>query len=161
MGLSLLPPQGEGWITARLNDTQAAFVKDGTAPGSTYVVQATLFKLPRIDSRQKFLDHVIEMKTGQQGEDRDKRGQKTYEILVVQSAYCVRHHEIGEAKRTRDPSGKRPMILEVIGNTCQHPEDNTIGVDYGYSYIYPAGKGDPELREKAGGFLDGVRFTGF
>lgn len=160
-GLSMLPPQGPNWSLKYLGDTQAVFGKKGADPDSSYIVQVTLFRLPEFETPKSFLQYVSKNKDAQQPKDRFKGIQKKREVFADQSTYCVKFHDIAEDKKAQTSSGVGSMILEVIGKTCQHPKNKTIGVDFGYSYRYSSGNEDPELKEKANAFMKEVQFTEF
>lgn len=160
-GLSILPPPGQGWTIEHIGETQVVFGKKGISPGASYIVQATLFKLPKMESEQEFVKYISQMKTAQQPVERFEMVKTKYDFNAFQSAYCVKHHEVGEDKKAYKTTGNPYMILEVIGNTCQHPKNKAIGVDFGYSYRYPWGGRDPQLEEEAEAFLNAVEFREF
>jgi hypothetical protein len=160
-GISILPPQEQGWTIVRLNETQAVFGKKGLDSSSSYIVGVTVFRLPKFGSEEQYLQYVSKMKATQQPAERFRAIQNNYEICPDQSTYCVQHHEIVEDKKAKTPIGKQSMILEAIGKTIQHPKNSSIGVDFGYTYRYPSGGEDPMLNVKAEAFLKSVQFTDF
>jgi hypothetical protein len=160
-GISIFPPQEQGWTIVDLNETHAVFGKKGLDSSSSYIVQVTLFRLPKFESEKQYLQYVSKMKAAQQPAERFRVIKNNYEICPDRSTYCVQHHEIAEDKIAKTPIGKQSMIFEVIGKTIQHPENSSIGVDFGYSYRYPSGGEDPMLNVKAKAFLKSVQFTNF
>ncbi len=160
-GLSILPPQEPGWTIEHRGDNRVVFGKVETNPYSTHAIHVILIRLPKIKSKEHFLQYVSKGKDAQQPIERFEAIKINREVISDQSNYCVKFHDVVKDKKARTPSGMKPMILEVIGKTCQHPKNKTIGVDFGYSYRYPTGSKDPELEQKAKAFLKEVQFTDF
>jgi hypothetical protein len=160
-GVSVLPPQDQGWLIPHMSLYELGFVKRGDKPDATYAAQVKLFQLPKIDSEEQYLKYVSEGRAAGPETRRFKIIQNKEEIYHGREGYCVKHHSVSEDKAAKTQSGPKGMVLETIGYNCQHPKNKAIGVYFEYSYRHHAGDEDSNLEKKANAFLDQVRFTDF
>ena len=160
-GVSVLPPQEQGWLIPYTSQHELGLVKQGDNPDSTYAVQVELFHLPKIDSAEQYLKYVSEGRAAGPETGRFKNIQNKEEIYTGREGYCVRFHTVSEDKAAKTQSGEKVMVMETIGYNCQQSKNRTIGVDFEYSYRHYPGDEDVNLEKKANDFLDQVRFTDF
>jgi hypothetical protein len=160
-GVSVLPPQDQGWPIPHRSLYELGLIKRGDKPDSTYAARVKLFQLPKIDSAEQYLKYVSEGRAAEPATGRFKITQNKEEIYSGREGYCVRYHSVSEDKAAKTQSGAKVMVMETIGYNCQHSKNKAIGVDFGYSYRHYAGDEDANLEKKANAFLDQVQFTDF
>jgi hypothetical protein len=160
-GVSVLPPQEQGWIIPQMSLYELALIKRGSKPDATYAAQVKLFQLPKIESEELYLQYVSQGRAAEPETGRFKIIQNKEEIVTGRETYCVKYQSVSEDKAAKTRSGAKAMIMETIGYNCQHSKNKSIGVDFGYSYRHYAGDEDADLEKKANAFLEQVRFTDF
>ncbi|WP_022664033.1 hypothetical protein [Desulfospira joergensenii] len=159
VGVSVLPPQEEGWQIASKNKTQLVLAKYGPTENSSYIANITIFKLPKFETEQQFTQYISEGKKAQQPEERFRVIQDEKENIKGGANYIMKYHTIAEDKVATAKYGNKTMILEVLGYTGQHPQNHAIGIELGYSYRYQLGNEDINFKEKANTFLDSIIIT--
>lgn len=160
-GLSVLPPQENGWKVFHKSEFQLVLGKNGPTKGSSYIANVKLFKLPSFETEQQFVKYISEGKKAQRPVERFKVIQNKEEIISGGTNHIIKYHSIAEDKVASAKYGNITMLLEVFGYTFQHPENHSIGVEIGYSYRYHIGKEDKAFEEKANAFLDQIKITDF
>ncbi len=159
IGVSVLPPQEQGWQIENKSKTQLILAKYGPAKNSSYIANITIFKLPKFESEQQFTEYISEGKKAQQPKERFKVIQDKKENIKGGTNYIMKYHTIAEDKVATAKYGNKTMILEVFGYTGQHPKNHSIGIELGYSYRYQVGDEDINFEEKANTFLDQIIIT--
>lgn len=159
-GLSVLPPQEKGWIFAGAGKTGLNLVKRGTNTDETYAATVSIFNLPHIPNKSKFLQFV---KMGHKKDtDQNRFNLLSYNAKLYkgESEYCVKFNSKAEDKEAIKRSSKQEsMILEIIGFNCRHPYNNSIAIQATYSHRYYSGNKDKNLNKKAAEFLNNVLLT--
>ena len=159
VGVSVLPPQEEGWKVLNKNKTQLVLSKYGPTENSSYIANITIFKLPKFETEQQFTQYISKAKKSQQPEERFRVIQDKKESIKGGTNYIMKYHTIAEDKVATAKYGNKTMLLEVIGYTGQHPKNHSIGIELGYSYRYHIGAEDSKFKEKANAFLDQIIIT--
>jgi hypothetical protein len=160
-GVSVLPPQEQGWLIPHMSLYELGLIKQGSKPDATYVVAVRIFQLPEIESEQQYFQYVSKGRSAEPATGRFKIIQNKEDIFRGREGYCVKYHSVSEDNAAKTQSGVKTMVMESIGYNCQHNKNKQIGVDFGYSYRHYRGDDDPNLEKKANAFLDQVQFTDF
>jgi hypothetical protein len=122
VGVSVLPPQEEGWQVKKIDKTQLVLSKYGSTENSSYVVIVKIFKLPKFEIEQEFIQYISEAKKAQQPEERFRVIQDKKESIKGGMNYIMKYHTIAEDKVATAKYGNKTMVLEIIGYTFQHPK---------------------------------------
>ncbi|HTP66766.1 MAG TPA: hypothetical protein VMJ66_15345 [Geobacteraceae bacterium] len=160
-GVSVLPPQEQGWLIPQMSLYQLTFIKQGVKQDSTYVAQVVLFKLASFESEQSFLQYVSQGRAAGPDTGRFETLKNKEEIFRGREVICVKYGSVSVDKASKTQSAVRTMIMETTGYCCQHPKNKNIGVDFGYSYRHYPGDEDADFEKKAHEFLEQIRFTDF
>jgi len=160
-GVSVLPPQEQGWFIPHMSLYELGLVKQGSLPNATYAAQVKLFQLPEFESEEQYFQYISQGRAAGPATGRFNQLQNKEELFRGRGAYCVKFYNISEDRAPKTPSVVRSMVMETIGYNCQHPKNKSIGVDFEYSYRHYAGDEDANLEKKANAFLDQVQFTDF
>jgi hypothetical protein len=160
-GVSVLPPQEQGWMIAQMSLYQLALLKQGSPPDATYAANIEIFQLPKLESEEAFFQHVSKGRSAEPATGRFVIIKNDEEIFRGREAYCIKYHSLSKDKGAKTPSGTKIMLMESIGYCCRHPKNKTVGVDFVYSHRHHAGDDDADFPRKADAFLDQVRFTDF
>lgn len=132
-GVSLLPPQGDGWSFIKEHDGSIRFAKSGKTKDQSIIGAVVLFKVPDLKSKEDFLKLV--------SEQRSKNSQGPREVLLNKTVlsdekgeFCVRGHTITrEFKPKNLPVTSDFLLMENIDINCRHPYDKRIAVHIGFS----------------------------
>ena len=161
-GFTVLPFAERGWFVVKRSPYRLVLARHGTLIDESFAVVVGLFKLPQFEGNRSFVKYI---KTGQRTttkSDRFRRLKVRAKIHQTEKARCVYYHtrvEDHAAKRRSNKTG--PMILEIVGYTCQHPVDPRVGINISISKRYYPGSQDKKLMNKARKLLQRTTFTKF
>ena len=140
------PPKNEQWIIAYRNNYQTALGKKGNHIDETYGLNIIIFKLPNLESEEEFFEFV---KAGRKKDIDSKRFNMIKDDINHYQEFddfCVSYHSAAEDKKAKKKSkSKEPMILEMVGYVCRHPNNKNIGVNFDVSHRYYKGQEDESL----------------
>ncbi|MFA4830387.1 MAG: hypothetical protein WC855_03135 [Thermodesulfovibrionales bacterium] len=147
---TMTQPEESGWIIPNRNSGSINFGKQGSGIDETYAVYIQLVELPKLATRDDFIEYV---KAGR-GKDLDRNRftivRDDIAYYEEREDYCISYHSISEDKNAHKQSNnKDPMLLEMIGFFCRQPQNKNIGIVFDYSHRYYAGHQDEKLPEKA------------
>jgi len=144
------PPKNEDWLIAYRDKSQTALAKSGGKEDETYALNIILFDLPKIDSKEAFLDYV---KTGREKDTDSDRFDIINEKIAPYKKFgdfCISYHTVAIDKKAKKRSKKKDsMILEMAGYVIRHPQNKNIGINFDYSHRYYKGDKDANLSVKA------------
>ena len=162
LGVSILPPQEQGWHILYLSAYQLTIKKEIPDRDETYVVQVSLYKLSDIESEQEFLNIVSKGRANEPETGRFKVLQNREEMFHGREGYCMRFHTFSEDRSALLKSYKKvKMTLEMFGYHCQHPKNKNVGVIFEYSHRYYSGERNPNFEKQAENFLSQIKFIDF
>lgn len=156
LSVSVLPPQEAGWQVLQKSKTNLVLGKKEPTNGSTYIASVTLFKLPKFETENKFIEYISKAKEAQQPKQRFSVLKNQKEPIKGGTNYIIKYHTIAEDKVATAKFDGKTQLLETIGYIGQHPHNHSIGIDLGYSFRYQDGVEDINFEEKANAFLDDI-----
>jgi tetratricopeptide (TPR) repeat protein len=160
-GASVLPPQGKTWKIIQKNENRLILIKGNPQSDATYTASVMINELSDFESEEQFSKEIPKKFLSAYNSDRFTIKKEEGEISRSRENYCWTYHLIVEDRAAKTRTGKKVMLLEIIGYICQHPKDRTKGINMQYSHRYYPGDDDPEVKNKAKEFLDNVTFTDF
>lgn len=129
LGVSLLPPQEDGWHYVKKHPARIEFGKIGTPKGQSFAGMVVLSKLPDIGSEKEFLEVISKQRKRDSGNPRyeDLLNEETvsYEKNTIAVRFHTKYKDYG-AKNL--PKSSSYLIVEDIGIICRHPENKNVGV---------------------------------
>jgi hypothetical protein len=156
---SMLPPQDSGWIIVFRNPSKIVFGKEGSHLDETYVVSVMVTELPKLNSKEDFMEFIRDLKDKNADKNRFHVINNSVEYFSGREDYCAKLHLIAEDKdAVRTSNNKEPMILEMVDYFCRHPQNKNIGISFDYSSRYYKGNQDSSLVEKAKNVFESLKF---
>jgi len=161
VGLSLLPPSGEGWNYKIIHPGRIEFGKLGSSTHQSLLASAVLHKLPTTESEDDFLAKISKERWG--GED---KGQTRFTNLLIEEKIthekediCVRYHSKYEDHQSKYlTTNILYYIVEDIGLICRYPGKENIGVSIGISQRAEPDKLLENFESIANEFLSNTRY---
>jgi tetratricopeptide (TPR) repeat protein len=160
-GASVLPPQEKAWKIIQKSENRLSLIKGNPQSDATYTASVMINELSDFESEEQFSKEIPKKFLSVYDSDRFTIKKEEGEITRSRENYCWTYHLIVEDRAAKTRTGKKVMLLEIIGYICQHPKDRTKGINMQYSHRYYPGDEDPEIKNKAKEFLDNVTFTDF
>jgi len=128
-GLSLLPPDGNGWYFNKKNPTYLLLGKLGNNEDQSVVGSAILSKLPEVKSKEEFLALISEQRSRKPFPSRFELISNTETISKERDNFCIRFHTIHNDYESKNlPETEEFLVVEDIGLVCRHPYDKKIAV---------------------------------
>jgi hypothetical protein len=173
-GVSVLPPQADGWLLWPASDEEAGTVvrfvqreHGPTRPDDLPTVRASVYptyvQMPRPPATTgEYLAYTVE--------DARKRIGKMitkHQRLVAfdgaldgsKSATCVKFHQLTETKDAFPGLPSVVMMISTVGLVCSHPQWPIFDINVRYEQLYVKGQ-SPENRDaEADAFLAGIVLT--
>ncbi|NQW29081.1 MAG: hypothetical protein HQ472_01030 [Ignavibacteria bacterium] len=129
MGLTLLPPQEEGWEYKKITLARTQFGKVGAHKDQSLAGLVVLSKLPNIGSKEKFMKVVSEQRARNTGNPRFENLINDEVFSAEKDTPAVRYHtKYKDFGAINLPKGAKYLIVEDIGIMCRHPENQNVGV---------------------------------
>ena len=159
-GFSLVPSNEKGWVITGRSASQLALGKFGQTPEETFLIRATVFKLPPFKTNEELVLLIKELQAKNINPERLKITKHEVVTYPKNETDCVKSHSVIEDHGATKKVGKTGvMVQEALTLTCAHPEDKGIGVNVSYSQRYYPEQRDPVFLEKSTSVLDSVEFT--
>ena len=129
IGLTLLPPQEEGWEYKKISLARTLFGKAETQKGQSLAGLVILSKLPNIGSKEEFMNVVSEQRARDAGNPRFEDLLNDEVFSTEKNTPSVRYHtKYKDFGATNLPKGAKYLIVEDIGIMCRHPNNKNVGV---------------------------------
>jgi len=161
-GLSLLPPQGEGWHIKKKHAGSIQFAKLGGTKDQSIVGLAELSKLPEIKSKEEFLALISKQRAGKPTPNRFEVVLNKEELSKENNDYCVRFHTILKDYGAKNlPKTSDFLITEDIGLICRHPDNKKIGVTIALSQRTKSENKINNFKSIANEFISDAKFVPF
>lgn len=158
-GVTVLPPQEKDWKLLHRSDNGLSLIKKGPQPDATYAATVMQIKLPETESKEQFAREMRQKLQSETENERFKLIKNEGNLSPEQETLCWRYHMIAEDRAATTKSGKKAMLLEMIGLICRHPKSKNTGINIQYSHRYHSGDQDPYIAIKADQFFNRVTFT--
>lgn len=160
-GVTTLPPQNGNWVVMAASGYQSSLASKGANENESFVVNVSLFQLPRLESDKKLLAHIVNSRASTPNTGRFENRENTETLSSLNGAVCVKYHSLSKDTNAKIDGGKAVMLLESIGYNCQHPKKNTVGVNIEYSSRYFEGSENSSLENDSDAFFNNLTFTEF
>ena len=160
-GVTTLPPQNGDWVVIAASGYQSSLGSKGYNKNESFVVNVSIFKLPTLDSDKKFLEYIVNSRAATPNTGRFENQENTENLSPLNGAVCVKYHSISTDTNAKIQDGNTSMVFESIGYNCQHPKNNTVGVNIEYSSRYYANTENSTLKNDSDSFFSNIKFTEF
>ena len=161
-GVSLMPPQNEGWIVMVANGYQVTLAKSTSNKNESLVANVSIFQLPELSSDKEFLEHVIRGHAEAPDIGRFEDQGTSDELSSLNGAVCIKYHHMSKDKAAHVQGGNTAiMILENYGYNCQHPKNPRVGVHAEYSLRHFSETTYPLLEQNSDAFFNTIEFGDF
>ena len=161
-GVSLLPPEGEGWLFEKNHAGSIQFFKGGERKDQSIGAFINLNKLPAIKTEKEFLALVSEQRIRNTSDPRYETIQNIEELSNERDDYCVRFHTIYKDFKAHNlPADANYLIVEDIGTICRHPYNKNIGVTIALSQRTLTNSRFENFESLANDYIKNVTFIPF
>jgi hypothetical protein len=161
-GLSMLPPQEDGWFYEKLTPGKIEFGK-AISKEKSFVIQVSLSRLPAVESKEEFIRVLSDQRQRNAGNPR-------YETLINDEIFseekkvpALRFHTKYKDKGSPHlPKGEAAFIVEDYGIFCMHPKGGgDISANIVCSQRSLEGKERTDWEKVANEFIQNVEFIDF
>ena len=155
-----LPKEKEPtWILARQTPMVTIIGKPGRFSGESFTMQATVIKLPALDSPADLVKHV----ESTQRKELDPKRYRIFKVDVtpqkVHEQTCAFSRVEAAEKMTADGTGSPVnVMLETLTLICPHPKDPLLGINMAYSHRHFPEDADPSFAEDAATLMQTLDF---
>ena len=159
-GFNLTPPSGDDWRLVQQNAGSLVWMKRVNRADSTFLVAVLTGPAPAsFDSAEAFLAFVKQSKQTNPDPKRFVVHRNEVEAVSSPGSYCASYDTAIE-DRSSALGEARPLLLEVAGLTCLHPDAPNRFFDIQYSSRHPIDTDTREAELSDGrSFLDNFRFA--
>ncbi len=161
-GFTVLPFNEPGWMVIQRKPYRLVLARRGKVMDESYVIIVSLFSLPQFKRDRAFLKYI------KAGLLKDGTAERFRKLKIKVWPYygketkCIRFYSKVEDKVPVRQSGKKdPMILEITGFNCRHPNNPKTGIQVSISNRYIPGNPDPSLRMQVEKLFKQTTFTNF
>jgi hypothetical protein len=160
-GVSMLPPQEDGWHYEKLTPGKIEFGKV-VSKEKSFVALVSLSRLPEFESKEDFMKFLSDQRQRNTGNPR-------YETLMNDEAFseeketpALRFHTKYKDKASLHlPKGKEAFIIEDYGIFCRHPQVFDVSVNIVFSQRALEGEERTDWEKIANEFIENVEFIEF
>lgn len=160
-GVSMLPPQENGWHYEKLTPGKIEFGKV-VSKEKSFVVLVSLSRLPKFESKEDFIKFLSDQRQRNTGNPR-------YETVINDEAFseeketpALRFHTKYKDKGSPHlPKGKEAFIVEDYGIFCRHPKAWGVSVNIVFSQRALEGEERTDWEQVANEFIQNVQFIDF
>ncbi len=160
IGLSILPPPGDGWLYKTVSPARIEFGKLRASKFQSLVASVVAHKIPTSESENDFLLKISKERW------RDAKNNAQYKNLLIEenishekNSLCVRYHSKYEDHGSKYLSKQIPFfIIEDIGLICRHPGNYNVGISIGMSQRAEPNKLLQSFESIANDFLSSAKF---
>ena len=161
-GFSIYAPDGDGWKILRRTQSLLAFGKNGAVEGESYIAAASLYRIPKLNSKEEYLAFVKKGRSNDTDPSRFEIIKNNEYLSKKQTALCVKHDSSAKDKNA-SYEGKESdyLILDAIGYNCRHPHNNTVGVNFEFTHRHFEETKNSDFSKIAELYLNKLKFTKF
>jgi hypothetical protein len=158
-GFSIAPPIEKEWIVAKRGPDIAVIGKPGRFSGETFTMQATIIKLPAVESSEELVRHV----ESTQRKELDPKRYRVFKFEVSQQiihgqACALSRVEVAERTTTDGTGSPVNMMLETLTLICPHPKDPLRGINMAYSHRHFPEDVDPQFSRDGAMLMQALAF---
>lgn len=160
IGVSMLPPEGNGWHYEIVHPARIQFGRIGTYFPQTIAASVVLHKIPVTETEEEFLIEVSKERWSKKDEQNRFTNVLVEEnISHEKNTLCVRYHTIYQDLGSKYLKSKNQyFLIEDIGLICRHPENEKIGVSVGISQRSMPGRTYKKFKTIANAFISNAKF---
>ncbi len=161
-GVSMLPPQEDGWSYEKLTPGKIEFGK-AISKEKSFVIQVSLSRLPAVESKEEFMKLLSDQRQRNTGNPR-------YETLINEETFSEEkkcpalrfHTKYKDKKSPYLPKGKEAFVVEDYGIFCMHPKGGgDISANIVCSQRSMEGEERADWEKVANEFIQNVEFIDF
>lgn len=161
-GVSMLPPQENGWHYEKLTPGKIEFGK-AISKEKSFVIQVSLSRLPAFESKEEFIKFLSEQRQRNTGDPR-------YETLINDETFSEEkkcpalrfHTKYKDKKSPYLPKGAEAFIVEDYGIFCMHPKGGgDVSANIVCSQRSLEGDERTDWEKLANQFIQNVEFVDF
>jgi hypothetical protein len=158
-GFSIAPPIEKDWIVAKQGPELTVIGKPGRFSGETFTMQATIIKLPAVESAEELVRNV-------ESTQRKELDPKRYRVLKFEVSQQIIHGqacalsrvELAERTTTAGTGSPVNMMLETLTLICPHPKDPLRGINMAYSHRHFPEDVDPQFSQDGAMLMQALAF---
>lgn len=160
-GFTLIAPAGEDWRLVQQNAGSLVWMKRVEMVDASFLVAVLTNPAPVLfDSQETFLAFVKKAKQTNPNPQRFVVRRSEIEAVSAPGPFCVSYDTAIEDSSTVSSGGK-PLLLEVTGLACLHPDALNRYFDIQFSSRHPVDVATRESELLDGkSFVDGFEFSG-
>lgn len=160
IGLSVLPPQEDGWKYRRDSAIYTTFGKEGTQEAQSIIGLVALYKIPDITSEEEFIKVSSDLLGLGSGDPRYEDAIDDLVYSTEKNTPSVRYHsKYKDLGAINLPKGTAHLMTEDIGIFCKHPDNPSIGVNIVLSQRSLPGDTVENFKELADEFIKNAEFS--
>ena len=160
-GVTAKTPRDGNWVMVATSGYQSSLASQGANENESLVVNVSIFQIPVVGSEQEFLELVVKSRAATPKTGRFENHSNAEELSRLNGALCVKYHSVSIDKNARTKDGTTSMLLESIGYNCQHPLNETVGVNIEYSSRHFEETPNLSLDEDSAEYFGNIQFTEF
>jgi hypothetical protein len=158
-GFSLAPPSEKEWIIAKQSADVTIIGKPGRFTGETFTMQATIVKLPKVESADELVRHV----ESAQRQELDPKRYRLFRLDVSQQNVhgqpcALSRVEAAERSATDGTGSPVNTMLEALTLICPHPKDASRGINMAYSHRHFPEDVDPQFSQDGAALMHSLMF---
>ena len=133
--------------------------KPGRFSGEIFAMQATIIKLPAVESADELVRHV----ESTQRKELDPKHYRVFKLEVSQQeihgqACALARVEAAERTATDGTGSPVNTMLETLTLICPHPKDPSRGINMAYSHRHFPEDVDPQFSQDAATLMQKLAF---
>ena len=158
-GFSFAPLNDKEWTIVKQSPDMTVMGKPGRFSGEIFAMQATLIKLPAIESPQELVRHL----ESTQRKDLDPKRYRVIRHEVIQYQVHGKNcalSNVEAAERTAASGTGSPVntMLESLTLICPHPKNTARGINMIYSHRYFPEDVDPQFSRDGALLMQSLAF---
>lgn len=160
-GFTVSFDKSEGWELSHRTPTMLAIKKKGLSSGESMVGSGQIYRLPKFSSDEEFLKLTREQRISSYGSNPQLLNMNMSEAITkLKATTCIAYsyrYIVKDAKLT--DGSRKDMNFANEGLRCIHPENETIGLDIGFSTRYFDKLDEPRYLDAADNFHNNISFS--
>jgi len=154
------PPSGPGWHLSRIHPGSVSLGKLGSVDSQSFSGLVVLSRLPRLSSKEDFLEFVSRQRARDSGDLRYQDILNIETVGVENGIWVIRFHmkhkDFGAANRR---SNTPYLVVEDYGAVYQHPYYKDVAVNVALSQRSAPEQMDAAFAQFAEAFINSVEFV--
>lgn len=160
-GFSIAKPKVKEspWIVAKQSPGLTVIGKPGRFSGESFTMQATIIKLPAVESIDELIRHVELTQRKELDPKRYRVSKLEVKEQKIHAQSCALSRVEAAERTTTDGTGSPVnMMLETLALICPHPKDPSLGISMAYSHRHFPEDVDPQFSDDAAALMQTLSF---